>query len=90
MYNLEILDDKENLLLLKKFKYRKQLELWLKDFKTSQKASKYIGQYINVYYFINDDEIIPFTQYNEIIEDPAYLKFKNDKVKRRRRGLLKR
>lgn len=89
MYNLEILDDKENLLLLKKFKYQKQLDWWLKAFKTSPEATKYIGQYINVYFFVNDDEIIPFTQYNEIIKDPAYLKFKNDKVKRRR-GLLKR
>lgn len=89
MYNLEILDDKENLLLLKKFKYQKQLESWLNSFKTSQEAAKYIGQYINVYFFVNDDEIIPFIQYNKIIEDPAYLKFKNDKVKRRR-GLLKR
>lgn len=88
MFNLEILDDKENLLLIKKFKYQKQLEAWLKAFKTSQDAVQYIGQYINVYFFVNDDKIVPFTQYNEIIEDPAYVKFKNDKV--RRRGLLKR
>lgn len=88
MFNVEILDDKENLLLIKKFKYQKQLELWLKAFKTSQDAVKYIGLYINVYFFVNDDKIIPFTQYNGIIEDPSYVKFKNDKV--RRRGLLKR
>lgn len=88
MYNLEILDDKENLLLLKKFKYQKQLAWWLKAFKTSPEATKYIGKYIDVYFFINDDKIVPFTQYNGIIEDPAYLKFKNDKV--RRIGLLKR
>lgn len=88
MFNVEILDDKEKLLLIKKFKYQKQLESWLKAFKTSQDAVKYIGKYVNVYFFINDDKIIPFTQYNGIIEDPAYLKFKNDKV--RRRGLLKR
>ena len=88
MFNVEILDDKENLLLIKKFKYQKQLESWLKAFKTSQEAAQYIGQYINIYFFVNDDKIIPFTQYNGIIEDPAYLKFKNDKV--RRRGLLKR
>ena len=88
MFKLEILDEKENLLLIKKFKYQKQLELWLKAFKTSQDAVRYIGKYVNVYFFVNDDKIIPFTQYNGIIEDPAYLKFKNDKV--RRRGLLKR
>lgn len=88
MFNVEILDDKENLLLIKKFKYQKQLEIWLNTFKTSQDAVKYIGRYINVYFFINDDKIVPFTQYNGIVEDPAYLKFKNDKV--RRRGLLKR
>ena len=88
MFKLEILDEKENLLLIKKFKYQKQLELWLKAFKTSQDAVQYIGKYVNVYFFVNDDKIIPFTQYNGIIEDPAYLKFKNDKV--RRRGLLKR
>ena len=86
MFNLEILDDKENLLFIKKFKYQKQLEIWLKAFKTSPEATKYIGQYITVYFFVNDDKIIPFTQYNGIIEDPAYVKFKNDKV--RRRGLL--
>ena len=88
MFNVEILDEKENLLLIKEFKYQKQLELWLKAFKTSQDAVQYIGKYINVYFFINDDKIIPFTQYNGIIEDPSYLKFKNDKV--RRRGLRKR
>lgn len=88
MFNLEILNDKEDLLLIKKFKYQKQLEVWLNAFKTSQDAVKYIGRYINVYFFINDDKIVPFTQYNGIVEDPAYLKFKNDKV--RRRGLLKR
>lgn len=88
MFRLEILDDKEDLLLIKQFKYQKQLESWLKAFKTSQASVQYIGQYINVYFFVNDDKIIPFTQYNGIIEDPAYLKFKNDKV--RRRGLLKR
>ena len=88
MFNLEILDKKENLLLFKTFKYQKQLDLWLKAFKTSPEATKYIGQYINVYFFVNDNKIIPFTQYNGIIEDPAYLKFKNDKV--RRRGLLNR
>lgn len=87
MFNLEILDDKEHLLLIKKFKYQKQLESWLKAFKTSQDAVKYIGKYVNVYFFINDYKIIPFTQYNGIIEDPAYVKFKNDKV--RRRGLFK-
>lgn len=86
MFNLEILDDKENLLLIKKFKYQKQLEVWLKAFKTSQDAVQYIGKHVNVYFFVNDDKIIPFTQYNGIVEDPAYLKFKNDKV--RRRGLL--
>ena len=89
MFNVEILDDKENLLLIKEFKYQKQLEVWLNAFKTSPEAVQYIGQYINVYFFINDEKIIPFTQYNRIIEDPAYLKFKNDKI-RRRRGLLKR
>ena len=83
MFNLEILDDKEHLLLIKKFKHQKQLELWLKAFKTSAEATKYIGQYINVYFFVNDDKIIQFTQYNGIIEDPAYLKFKNDKVRKR-------
>ena len=88
MFNVEILDDKENLLLLKKFKYQKQLETWLKTFKTSQDATKYTGQYINVYFFVNDDKIIQFSQYNGIIEDPAYLKFKNDKV--RKKGLFKR
>ena len=88
MFNVEILDDKEDLLLIKKFKYQKQLESWLKAFKTSQDAVQYIGKYVNVYFFVNDDKIVPFTQYNGIIEDPAYLKFKNDKV--RRRGLLKR
>lgn len=88
MFNLEILDEKENLLLIKKFKYQKQLEIWLNAFKTSAEATQYIGQYINVYFFINDNKIIPFTQYNGIIEDPAYIKFKSDKV--RRRGLLKR
>ena len=87
MFNLEILDDKEHLLLIKKFKYKKQLESWLKAFRTSTEATKYIGQYINVYFFVNDDKIIQFTQYNGIIEDPAYVKFKNDKV--RRRGLFK-
>ena len=87
MFNLEILDDKEKLLLIKKFKYKKQLELWLKAFTTSQDAVQYIGKYVNVYFLINDDKITPFTQYNGIIEDPAYLKFKNDKV--RRRGLFK-
>lgn len=86
MFNLEILDDKENLLLIKQFKYQKQLELWLKTFKTSPDAVQYIGKYVNVYFFVNDDEIKPFTQYNGIIEDPSYVKFKNDKV--RRRGLL--
>lgn len=88
MFNVEILDEKENLLLIKQFKYQKQLESWLKAFKTSPDAVRYIGKYINVYFFINDDKIIPFTQYNGIIEDPAYLKFRNDKV--RKRGLLKR
>lgn len=88
MFRLEILDDKENLLLIKRFKYQKQLESWLKAFKTSQDAVQYIGKYINVYFFVNDAKIIPFPQYNGIIEDPAYLKFKNDKVGRR--GLLKR
>ena len=88
MFNLEILDEKENLLLIKNFKYQKQLEVWLKAFKTSQDAVQYIGKYVNVYFFVNDDKIIQFTQYNGIIEDPAYLKFKNDKV--RKRGLLKR
>lgn len=88
MFNVEILDDKENLLLIKEFKYQKQLEVWLNAFKTSQDAAQYIGKYINVYFFINDDKIIQFPQYNGIIEDPAYVKFKNDKV--RRRGLLKR
>lgn len=88
MFKLEILDDKENLLLIKNFKYQKQLESWLKAFKTSQDAVQYIGKYVNVYFFINNDKIIPFTQYNGIIEDPAYVKFKNDKV--RKRGLLKR
>ena len=88
MFNLEILDEKENLLLIKKFKYQKKLEVWLKAFKTSQDAVQYIGRYINVYLFINDDKIIPFTQYNGIVEDPAYVKFKNDKV--RKRGLFKR
>ena len=83
MFNLEILDDKEDLLLIKQFKYQKQLESWLKAFKTSQDAVQYIGKYVNVYFFINDDKIIPFTQYNGIIEDPAYVKFKNDKVRRR-------
>ena len=87
MFKLEILDEKENFLLIKQFKYQKQLESWLKSFKTSQEAAQYIGQYINVYFFVNDDKIIPFTQYNGIIEDPAYLKFKNDKA--RRRGLFK-
>ena len=86
MFNLEILDDKENLLLIKKFKYQKKLEVWLNTFKTSPEATKYIGLYINVYFFVNDDKLIPFTQYNGIIEDPAYVKFKNDKV--RKRGLL--
>ena len=88
MFNLEILDEKENLLFIKKFKYQKQLELWLNAFKTSLDAVQYIGKYINVYFFVNDDKTIPFTQYNGIIEDPTYLKFKTDKV--RRRGLLKR
>lgn len=88
MFNIEILDDKENLLLIKRFKYQKQLEVWLKAFKTSQDAAQYIGKYVNVYFFVNDDKIIPFTQYNGIIEDPSYLKFKNDKI--RRRGLLNR
>ena len=86
MFNLEILDDKENLLLIKKFKYQKQLEIRLKAFNTSPDAARYIGKYVNVYFFVNDDKIIQFTQYNGIIEDPAYVKFKNDKV--RRRGLL--
>lgn len=89
MYNLEILDEKENLLKLKEFKTLRQLETWLNYFKTSPEAAKYIGQYINVYFFVNDNKIIPFTQYNEIVKDPAYVKFKNDKVKRKR-GLLKR
>ena len=88
MFNVEILDDKEDLLLIKKFKYQKQLESWLKAFKTSQDAVQYIGKYVNVYFFVNDDKTIPFTQYNGIIEDPAYVKFKNDKV--RRRGIHKR
>ena len=87
MFNLEILDDKEHLLLIKQFKYQKQLESWLKAFKTSPEAVQYIGKYINVYFFVNDDKIIQFTQYNGIIEDPAYVKFKNDKI--RRRGLFK-
>ena len=87
MFKLEILDEKENLLLLKNFKYQKQLESWLKAFKTSQDAVQYIGKYVNVYFFVNDEKIIPFTQYNGIIDDPSYLKFKNDKV--RRRGLFK-
>lgn len=89
MFKLEILDKKENLYLLKEFKHLKQLETWLNSFKFSPDATKYIDKYINVYFFVNDDKIIPFDQYNGIIEDPAYLKFKNDKVKRRR-GLLKR
>lgn len=84
MFNVEILDDKENLLLIKNFKYQKQLESWLKAFKTSQDAVQYIGKYVNVYFFINDDKIIPFTQYNGIIEDPTYVKFKNDKIRKRR------
>ena len=84
MFNVEILDDKENLLLIKRFKYQKQLELWLTAFKTSQDAVQYIGKYVNVYFFANDDKIIQFTQYNGIIEDPAYVKFKNDKVRKRR------
>lgn len=88
MFKLEILDEKENLLFIKNFKYQKQLESWLNTFKTSPDAVQYIGKYVNVYFFINDDKIIPFTQYNGIIEDPAYVKFKNDKV--RRRGLLNR
>ena len=88
MFNLEILDDKEKLLLIKTFKYQKQLESWLNAFKTSQDAVQYIGKYVNVYFFVNDDKIIQLPQYNGIIEDPAYLKFKNDKV--RRRGLLNR
>lgn len=87
MFNVEILDNKEQLLLIKQFKYQKQLESWLKDFRTSAEATKYIGKYVNVYFFVNDDEIIQFTQYNGIIEDPSYVKFKNDKV--RRRGLFK-
>lgn len=89
MFKLEILDEKENLYLLKEFKHLKQLETWLNTFKFSSDTAKYIGKYIFVYFFVNDDKIIPFNQYNEVIEDPAYLKFKNDKVKRRR-GLLKR
>ena len=84
MFNVEILDDKENLLLIKNFKYQKQLESWLKAFKTSQDAVQYIGKYVNVYFFVNDDKIIPFTQYNGIIEDPSYIKFKNDKIRKRR------
>lgn len=88
MFNVEILDDKEKLLLIKQFKCQKQLEIWLKAFKTSQDAVQYIGKYVNVYFFVNDNKIIPFTQYNGVIEDPAYVKFKNDKV--RRRGLLNR
>ena len=84
MFNVEILDDKEHLLLIKQFKYQKQLESWLKAFKTSQDAVQYIGKYINVYFFVNDDKIIQFTQYNGIIEDPAYVKFKNDKIRKRR------
>ena len=88
MFNVEILDDKEQLLLIKKFKYQKQLESWLKAFRTSPNAVKYIGKYVNVYFFVNDDKIIQFTQYNGIIEDPAYLKFKNDNV--RKRGLFNR
>ena len=88
MFNVEILDDKENLLLIKQFKYQKQLESWLNAFKTSPDAVQYIGKYVNVYFFVNDDKIVPFTQYNGIIEDPAYIKFKNDKI--RRKGLLKR
>lgn len=84
MFKLEILDDKEHLLLIKNFKYQKQLEVWLKDFKTSQDAVQYIGKYVNVYFFVNDNKIIPFTQYNGIIEDPAYVKFKNDKVRKKR------
>lgn len=87
MFNVEILDDKEKLLLIKQFKYQKQLESWLKSFKTSPEATKYIGKQVNVYFFINDDKIIQFTQYNGIIKDPAYVKFKNDKI--RRRGLFK-
>ena len=87
MFNVEILDEKENLLLIKQFKYQKQLESWLKAFKTSQDAVQYIGKYVNVYFFVNDNKIIPFTQYNGIIEDPAYIKFKNDKI--RRRGLFR-
>ena len=86
MFNVEILDDKEHLLLIKKFKYEKQLEIWLKAFKTSPEATKYIGLYINVYFFVNDDKIIQFPQYNGVIEDPAYVKFKSDKI--RKRGLL--
>ena len=84
MFNVEILDEKENLLLIKQFKYQKQLELWLKTFKTSQDAMQYIGKYVNVYFFVNDNKIIPFTQYNGIIEDPSYVKFKNDKIRKRR------
>ena len=87
MFNVEILDEKEKLLLIKQFKYQKQLESWLKAFKTSQDAVQYIGKYVNVYFFVNDDKIIPFTQYNGIIENPAYIKFKNDKI--RRRGLFR-
>lgn len=89
MFKLEILDEKENLLLIKEFKYQKQLENWLENFKHNQAAANYIDKRIFTYFFINDDKIIPLEEYAGEIEDPAYLKFKNDKVKRRR-GLLKR
>lgn len=87
MYKLEILDEKENLLLLQEFKYRIQLEKWLDHFKNSGESGKYIGLQLFAYFFVNDEKIIEI--YNEKIRDYAYEKFKNDKVKKRR-GLLKR
>ena len=87
MYKVEILDEKEDLLLLKEFKYRVQLEKWLDGFKNSGESRKYIGLQLFAYFFVNDEKIIEI--YNETIRDYVYEKFKNDKVKRRR-GLLKR
>lgn len=92
MYNIEILDENDKQLVLATFKYERDLKQWFDDFLSDvENLKKYNNKKMFAYFEINIEAglIKPLPQYGTKIIDPAYLKFKNDKVKRRR-GLLKR